>query len=180
MQAITLLNSLKVSSVLTASALLLSACQSTAPIYKTNHVPTSPQAAVESMEVLAAPVADTGLSVAADSSFPIIELMPYIVGQADALALTPAQVKVFADYRMVAMKNRMGLQANEKALRGQLRTALIAGADDATTTALMHRISATEMAHMDFRRQCIKLVRSTLTPAQFAQLIKMYEQALKR
>lgn len=189
MEAITMFNSLKASSALTASGLLLSAllgtlslsgCQSIAPTHQTMHVPMSPQAAVESMEVLAAPIADTGLSVDADSSFPIIELMPYIVGQADALALTPVQVKVFADYRKIAMKNRLGLQANEKALRGQLRTALMADADDATTTALMHRISATEMAHMDLRRQCIKLVRSTLTSTQFAQLMKMYEQSLKR
>ena len=73
----------------------------------------------------------------------------------------------------------MGLQANEKALRGQLRTALIAGSDDATTTALMHHINATEMAHMYFRRQCIKLVRSTLTPEHFKQIMQMYEQSLK-
>lgn len=190
MKSITIFKSIKESSALMTSTLLLTGsllsvslltgCQSTAPNYKAMHVPTSSQAAVESMEVLAAPVADTGLSVAADSSFPIIELMPFIMTQADVLALTPAQVKVFADYRKIAMKNRMGLQANEKALRGQLRTALMAGADDATTTALMHRISATEMAHMDFRRQCIKLVRSTLTPQQFESLMQMYKQSLKR
>lgn len=190
MQANTILKSVKSPLVVSASALLLSGslfsalllsgCQSTAATYKTMPVPTSPQAAIDSVAALAAPVADTGMSVAADSSFPIIELMPYIVGQAEALALTPAQVKVFADYRMMAMKNRMGLQANEKALRGQLRTALIVGADDATTTALMHRISATEMAHMDLRRQCIQLVRTTLTTAQFAKIMQMYEQGLKR
>lgn len=172
---------LKTSVLLTVSGLLLagslSACQSTTPTYDKAHLPALPQSSVEA---LAAPVADTGLSVAADSSFPIIELMPYIMGQAEALALTPAQVEVFADYRKMAMKNRLALQANEKALRGQLRTALIAGADDATTTALMQRISETEMAHMKLRRDCIKVVRSTLTPSQFDQLIQMYKQSLKK
>ena len=175
------INTLKTSVLLTVSGLLLagslSACQSTTPTYNKAHLPAVPQSSVEA---LAAPVADTGLSVAADSSFPIIELMPYIMGQAEALALTPAQVEVFADYRKMAMKNRLALQANEKALRGQLRTALIADADDATTTALMHRISETEMAHMELRRNCIKVVRSTLTPSQFDQLIQMYKQSLKK
>ena len=175
------INTLKTSVLLTVSGLLLagslSACQSTTPTYNKAHLPAVPQSSVEA---LAAPVADTGLSVAADSSFPIIELMPYIMGQAEALALTPAQVEVFADYRKMAMKNRLALQANEKALRGQLRTALIADADDATTTALMQRISETEMAHMELRRNCIKVVRSTLTPSQFDQLIQMYKQSLKK
>lgn len=175
------INTLKTSVLLTVSGLLLagslSACQSTTPTYNKAHLPALPQSSVEA---LAAPVADTGLSVAADSSFPIIELMPYIMGQAEALALTPAQVEVFADYRKMAMKNRLALQANEKALRGQLRTALIADADDATTTALMQRISETEMAHMELRRNCIKVVRSTLTPSQFDQLIQMYQQSLKK
>ena len=175
------INTLKTSVLLTVSGLLLagslSACQSTTPTYDKAHLPAVPQSSVEA---LATPVADTGLSVAADSSFPIIELMPYIMGQAEALALTPAQVEVFADYRKMAMKNRLALQANEKALRGQLRTALIADADDATTTALMHRISETEMAHMKLRRNCIKVVRSTLTPSQFDQLIQMYKQSLKK
>ena len=175
------INTLKTSVLLTVSGLLLagslSACQSTTPTYNKDHLPAVPQSSVEA---LAAPVADTGLSVAADSSFPIIELMPYIMGQAEALALTPAQVEVFADYRKMAMKNRLALQANEKALRGQLRTALIADADDATTTALMQRISETEMAHMELRRNCIKVVRSTLTPSQFDQLIQMYKQSLKK
>ena len=179
MQVITIIKILKAPLILTTSVLLLTACQSTTPNHQTLYAPPYPQAAAESVEVLAAPIADTGLSIAADSSFPIIELMPLIMTQAKVLALTPTQVKIFADYRKIAMKNRMGLQANEKALRGQLRTALMAGSDDATTTALMHRISATEMAHMDFRRQCVKLVRSTLTPEQFKQLMQMYEQSLK-
>ena len=180
MQDLSTSKSLKIPLLLAISGLLLSvsltACQSTIPTYNKAHLPALPQSSVE---VLAAPVADTGLSVNADSSFPIIELMPYIVGQAEALALTPAQVKVFADYRKMAMKNRLGLQANEKALRGQLRTAIIADADDATTKALMHRISETEMAHMELRRDCIKVVRSTLTPAQFDKLMQMYKQSLK-
>lgn len=179
MQELTTSKSLKTSVLLAVSGLLLgvslSACQSTIPTYTKAHMPALPQS---SIEVLAAPVADTGLSVDADSSFPIIELMPYIVGQAEALALTPAQVKVFADYRKMAMQNRMALQANEKALRGQLRTAIIADADDATTTALMHRISETEMAHMELRRSCIKVVRNTLTAAQFDKLMQMYTQSL--
>jgi hypothetical protein len=169
--------SLKVPVLLAISSLLLgislSACQSTVPAYNKAHLPAL---AHSSVEVLAAPVADTGLSVDADSSFPIIELMPYLVSQAEALALTPTQVQAFADYRKMAMKNRLGLQANEKALRGQLRQALIANADDATTTALMHRIGETEMAHMQLRRDCIKLVRSNLTTVQFDQLMQMYSQ----
>ncbi|MFC6205381.1 Spy/CpxP family protein refolding chaperone [Psychrobacter urativorans] len=173
--------SFKTSVLFTVSGLLLAgsltACQSTTPTYNKARLPALAQSSVE---VLAAPVADTGLSVAADSSFPIIELMPYIVGQVEALALTPDQVAVFANYRKMAMKNRLGLQANEKALRGQLRAALIADADDATTTALMHRISETEMAHMKLRRDCIKVVRSTLTPLQFDKLMQMYKQSLKK
>jgi len=181
MQSVNRLKSLKGPVLLAASSLLLgaslSACQSTIPTYNTAHMPASPQSSVD---LLAAPVADTGLSVDADSSFPIIELMPFIVGQADALALTPAQVKVFADYRKMAMKNRMALQANEKALRGQLRTAMMTGAGDATTTALMHRISETEMAHMNLRHECLKNVRNTLTPEQFATLMQMYKRSLQR
>lgn len=180
MQGFNTMKSLKTSALLTVSGLLLAmsltACQSTTPSYNKAHLPALAQSSVD---VLAAPVADTGLSIDADSSFPIIELMPYIVGQADALALTPTQIKVFADYRNRAMKNRMALQANEKALRGQLRTAIIADADDATTMALMHRISETEMAHMELRRDCIKVVRSTLTAAQFDKLMQMYKQSLK-
>lgn len=166
--------------LLTATVLLaaaLSGCQSSLPTHNTVHMPVL---AASSVDLLVVPVPDTGLSVDADSSFPIIELMPFIVGQADTLGLTPAQIQVFADYRKLTMKNRMALQANEKALRGQLRTAMIAGADEATTTALMHRISETEMAHMNLRHNCVKNVRNTLTPKQFDTLMQMYKQTLKR
>lgn len=164
---------LAVSSLLLGAS--LSACQSTIPNDHKAHMSVMTQPAVN---VLTAPVADTGLSVTADSSFPIIELMPYLVGQAEALALTPAQIQVFADYRKKVMQNRLALQGNEKALRGQLRQALIAGADEATTTALMHRISETEMAHMALRRDCMSVVRSTLTSAQFDKIIQMYMKTL--
>ena len=106
--------------------------------------------------------------------------MPLIVTQAEALELTPAQINVFADYRKMAMKNRLGLQANEKALRGQLRVAMMTGTDDAAATALMHRISETEMAHMQLRYDCIKNVRENLTAEQFDTLMQMYVQTLKR
>lgn len=155
----------------------MSACQSTTPHQNQASLPAL---AAASVDVLAVPVADTGLSVTADSSFPIVELMPYLATQTEALALTPTQVQVFADYRKMAMKNRLALQANEKALRGQLRTALIANADDATTTALMHRISETEMAHMALRSDCIKVARNNLTADQFNKLIQMYKQSLQK
>lgn len=166
--------------LLTATVLLavaLTGCQSSLPTHNAAHMPVL---AASSVDLLVVPVPDTGLSVDADSSFAIIELMPFIVGQAEALALTPAQIQVFAEYRKLTMKNRMALQANEKALRGQLRTAIMAGADEATTTALMHRISETEMAHMTLRHNCVKSIRNTLTPEQFAMLIQRYEQTLKR
>lgn len=173
--------SLKTSLLFTATSLLLglslSACQSTMPSHHTAHLPASTQ---NTLEVLAAPVADTGLSVDVDSSFAIIELMPLIVTQAEALELTPAQINVFADYRKMAMKNRLGLQANEKALRGQLRVAMMTSTDDAAVTALMHRISETEMAHMKLRYDCIKNVRENLTAEQFDTLMQMYVQTLKR
>jgi len=72
----------------------------------------------------------------------------------------------------------MALQANEKALRGQLRVALIEGADDDITTPLMRRISDTEMAHMELRRNCIKNARRILTPQQFEKLISLYKTKL--
>lgn len=174
------MNILKPALTLVFSGLFLTACQTAPnsshavqkPVVEENTLPAS------TLANLTQPVADKGLSVDADSSFPIIELMPFIMTQAKQLQLTPSQVEAFAAYRKAVMKQRMTLQANEKALRGQLRVALIEGADDEVTTSLMRRISATEMAHMQLRRNCVKNARAVLTPEQFEKLIALYKTKL--
>lgn len=174
------LNIVKPALALVFSSLLLTACQ-TSPttdhsvqklVVEDNTLPAT------TLISLTQPVEDKGLSVDADSSYPIIELMPFIMTHEQQLELTPAQVEAFAAYRKAVMKQRMALQANEKALRGQLRVALIEGADDEVTTPLMHRISDTEMAHMELRRNCIKNARAVLTPEQFEKLIALYKAKL--
>jgi len=174
------LNIVKPALALVFSGLLLTACQ-TSPttshsvqkqVVEDNTLPAA------TLTDLIQPVEDKGLSVDADSSFPIIELMSFIMTHEKQLELTPSQVEAFAIYRKAVMKQRMALQANEKALRGQLRVALIEGADDDITTPLMRRISDTEMAHMELRRNCIKNARGILTPQQFEKLISSYKTKL--
>lgn len=174
------MNIVKPALALVFSSLFLTACQTAAtpshslqkPVVEDNTLPAS------TLTTLIQPVEDNGLSVDADSSFPIIELMPFIMTHEKQLQLTPSQVADFAAYRKAVMKQRMTLQANEKALRGQLRVALIEGADEDITTQLMHRISDTEMAHMQLRRNCIKNAREVLTPEQFEKLIALYKTKL--
>ena len=174
------MNIVKPALTLIFSGLLLTACQ-TSPttshsvqkqVVEDNTLPAT------TLTDLIQPVEDKGLSVDADSSFPIIELMPFIMTHEKQLELTPSQVEAFAIYRKAVMKQRMALQANEKALRGQLRVALIEGADDDITTPLMRRISDTEMAHMELRRNCIKNARGILTPQHFEKLVSLYKTKL--
>ena len=174
------MNILKPALAIVFSGLFLTACQTSPssshsvqkPLVENNTLPAS------TWSDLTQPVEDKGLSVDADSSFPIIELMPFIMTHEKQLELTPSQVEAFAAYRKAVMKHRMTLQANEKALRGQLRVALIEGAYDEVTTPLMHKINDTEMAHMQLRRNCIKNARGILTPAQFEKLISLYKNKL--
>ncbi|SUD90650.1 Spy/CpxP family protein refolding chaperone [Psychrobacter phenylpyruvicus] len=174
------MNIVKPALALVFSGLLITACQTSPttsnsvqqPVAEDNTLPAA------TLPDLIQPVEDKGLSVDADSSFPIIELMPFIMTHEKQLELTPAQVEAFATYRKAVMKQRIALQANEKALRGQLRLALIEGADDDITTPLMRRISDTEMAHMELRRNCIKNARAVLTPEQFEKLISLYKTKL--
>ena len=129
---------------------------------------------------LTAPVGTTAQTYAQDAAMPIVEFMPLLVSYEKELNLTPAQVQAITEYRKTAMPVRVALQKNLLALRANLRQAILDNAPAAQRDALMQKINHTEMMHMQARNRCADFVRTTLTPEQFAKLVKLYQQKLQQ
>lgn len=144
------------------AALLLGACAQNAP--------------VATAATPAAPVAVPAKAVPGDAAIAIVELMPLIMRYEADLKFTPAQVKALADYRQANMPKRVALQKQILTLRGQLRQAMLQGQP---TAELMRQVSQAELQHMQARERCVDFVRKTLTPAQYAQLTRLYLDGLR-
>lgn len=152
------------------AALLLGGCAQTA-VSGASAAPAATSAAAS-----AAPVAAQDKSVPGDAAIPIVELMPLTLRYEADLKLTAQQVKALADFRKANMPQRLNGQKQLLALRGQLRTAMLAGQP---TGELMRQITQVELAHMQARERCVQFMRQTLTPEQYTQLTRLYLDGLR-
>ncbi|WP_334155258.1 Spy/CpxP family protein refolding chaperone [Tepidimonas sp.] len=122
---------------------------------------------------LAAAPAQARTSVA-DESVPIAELMPQILKHEAQLGLSDAQRQALDQFRKEAMPRRLALTQRIRALRGELRLAILDGAPAARRDELRQQLVQTEQEHLQMRERCVDFVRSTLSPEQFARVRQWY------
>lgn len=122
---------------------------------------------------LAAAPAQARTSVA-DESVPIAELMPQILKHEAQLGLSDAQRQALDQYRKEAMPRRLALTQRIRALRGELRLAILDGAPAARRDELRQQLVQAEQEHLQMRERCVEFVRSTLSPEQFARVRQWY------
>lgn len=115
----------------------------------------------------------------ADESTPIAELMPQIMKHEAQLGLSEAQRQALEQYRKEAMPRRLALTQRIRALRGELRMAILDGAPQARLDELRQQLVEAEQQHLQLRERCVAFVRSTLSPQQFAQVRQWYLDGLQ-
>lgn len=119
----------------------------------------------------------TMMAKSPDAPQPIIELMSYFKTIESQLGITPAQRNIIDPWVAVAKPKREGLEAEYAVIRGQLREAMLSGADEATTTALTDQMLGKEREILLLKAECARLLKSTLNDSQYAQLIASYNSA---
>lgn len=106
-------------------------------------------------------------------SKPVVALMPVIMQNADALALTPEQKAEMQAWRSTMPAKRKEIEDKSIALRAQLREAILAGAPTEERQAIADQIGATETQLVMMRSNCVDHWRAVLTEEQFAKVLEL-------
>lgn len=118
-------------------------------------------------------------SVPGDGAKPVVELMPIVVRHEAALNLSAEQIAAFEAFRKENMPVRIKVQQEILDKRAALRLAILDGLPGAERDALMAEIADAELRHFQGRSRCADFMRETLTEAQFAEVKRLYLEALR-
>lgn len=105
---------------------------------------------------------------------PIVELMPHVKTLAAELQLSPEQRARIDAWAAEAPVKRRQLEAETRALRQQLRDAILDGADRLTREDLKQQLAAKQTRLIEMRSLCTRMLRDTLDDAQFARVVASY------
>ncbi len=136
---------------------------------------------ITSLLILGATVTGTASakSVAGDGAKPVVELMPIVVRHEAALNLSAEQIAAFETFRKENMPTRIKVQKEILDKRAALRLAILDGLPGQERDALMAEIADAELRHMQGRDRCAEFMRKELTEAQYAEVVRLYLDALR-
>jgi len=118
-------------------------------------------------------------SVPGDGAKPIVELMPIVVRHEAVLDLSAEQIAAFDAFRKENMPARIQVQKEILDKRAELRTAILDGRSATERETLMGEIVDAEMRHLQGRDRCADFMRTTLSEAQYAEVVRLYLAALR-
>lgn len=118
-------------------------------------------------------------SVPGDGAKPVVELMPIVVRHEAALDLSAEQIAAFEAFRKENMPARIKVQQEILDKRAALRVAILEARPTSERTALMGEIADAEVRHMQGRDRCADFMRATLTDTQYAEVVRLYIEALR-
>jgi len=118
-------------------------------------------------------------SVPGDGAKPIVELMPIVVRHEAVLDLSAEQIAAFDAFRKENMPARIEVQKEVLDKRAELRTAILDGRSATERETLMGEIVDAEMRHLQGRDRCADFMRTTLSEAQYAEVVRLYLAALR-
>lgn len=122
--------------------------------------------------------AQAGLSPVerAELAPPIVELMPIVLKNEQALGLDAKQKAFFADWVKKMPPRRESVERHIAQLRIELRHILLDGGPKDQRDHLVQQIGA-ETAHLlMIRSLCVQTLREQLTPEQFKAVVALYRQ----
>lgn len=106
-----------------------------------------------------------------DAPQPIVTLMNTFRQIEGSLDLSPAQKQQIDSWVAEAKPRREAMEAEYSALRGELREAILTGADQGQIDSLSERLLAKERAIIAIKTECSQMLQDTLDPKQYAQLV---------
>jgi hypothetical protein len=118
-------------------------------------------------------------SVPGDEAKPVVELMPIVVRHEAALNLNAQQLEAIDAFRKENMPARLALQKKILENRAQLRMAILEGDTLEKREALMREVVDAELQHLKGRARCADFLRSLLSEAQYAEVVRLYLEALR-
>lgn len=111
----------------------------------------------------------------AELAKPIVALMPVLMKNEAALNLNAEQKAFFADWMKKMPERREGIERKIAELRIELRQVILEGSNREKRDQLIQKIGTEEAHILMMRALCVESVREHLTPAQFKQLVALYE-----
>jgi hypothetical protein len=107
---------------------------------------------------------------------PIVELMPIVLKNEQALGLDAKQKAFFADWVKKMPPRRESVERHIAELRIELRNILLDGGPRDRRDYLVQQIGA-ETAHLVMMRSlCVETLREQLTAEQFKKVVALYRQ----
>jgi phosphosulfolactate synthase (CoM biosynthesis protein A) len=111
----------------------------------------------------------------AELAKPIVALMPVLMKNEAALNLNAEQKTFFADWMSKMPERREVVEKKIVEMRIELRQVILEGTDREKRDQLIQKIGTEEAHILMMRALCVESVREHLTPAQFKQLVALYE-----
>lgn len=118
-------------------------------------------------------------SVPGDGAKPVVELMPIVVRHEAALDLSADQIAALEAFRKENMPTRIKVQKEILDKRAELRAAILEGRPAAEREALIRDVADAEIRHLQGRDRCADFMRNTLSEAQYAEVVRLYLDALR-
>lgn len=125
------------------------------------------------------PLTSIAKSVPGDGAKPVVELMPIVTRHEAALDLSAEQIAAIEAFRKEAMPVRLLVQQEILDKRAALRTAILEDKPASERADLMREIADTEVRHFEGRNRCAEFLRTTLTGAQYDEVVRLYLEALR-
>ena len=131
-----------------------------------------PAALLASSVLLAAPAfAEPAIVLAS----PVVELVPIVKQQADALGLNAEQKAKLEAWMNEAPAKRKAVEQEQIDLRKKLRAAVLSLNSEDERNALIQQIADNEAKLMAMRARCVDFLRGMLTVEQFDKVVAAYK-----
>ena len=105
---------------------------------------------------------------------PVVALMPQVKQLRASLKLNEQQARALDNWIAEAPVRRKQMEAEMRELRLQMREAILNNESRLTRESLKKQIADKEMRLIEMRALCVRMLRKTLTPDQFAQVVASY------
>jgi hypothetical protein len=105
---------------------------------------------------------------------PVVQLMPHVKKLRDSLNLDAEQNRAIDNWLAEAPAKRKQLEAENRALRTQMREAILNNENRLMREGIKSLIAQNEMRLMEMRALCTRFLRSTLNQEQFGKVVASY------
>ena len=105
---------------------------------------------------------------------PVVQLMPQVKKLRAELNLNEAQARAIDNWIASAPPKRKALEAQARALRAEMREAILNNAERLQREDIKARIVEAEKRLIEMRALCTRMLRNTLNAEQFAKVVAAY------